>query len=92
MTLIDLKGLLGARQGNLQAQLLEHEKQVLCLESDLAAARKAAAVTEGGLRATAMALADVEEALKAASKPAERVLPSPGSPPGLSLARTRANG
>lgn len=63
MNLIDLKGHLFARRGNLTTELREKRQTVVLLEADLIRARREADTVSGALQATERDLADVEAVL-----------------------------
>ena len=78
MTLIDLKGQLIARQGNLAAELRQKRQVVILIEADLVRARREEATVNGALQGTEQALADVAAAIGDAAKPAG-LSPAPGA-------------
>jgi hypothetical protein len=77
MTLTDLKGHLLTRRANLQGQLAERRKTVLCIQDDLIHARREADMIEGALAAIAQDLTDVETALQSTGKPLAGPVPRP---------------
>lgn len=79
MTLVDLKGHLLARRGNLHAQLQQYRQEVVLMEANLATARKLADEAAGGLRATEEALADVDRAMQAAGNVVAQPVQAPGN-------------
>lgn len=69
MTIADYKGLLWARQANLQNRLRERSSTATLLEADLERTRSEANMAAGALQATEAALADLEKALPPPSPP-----------------------